>query len=107
MLKSIFAAVFVVFIAYSVIGTGTRVDDIKEVAVSEIEARNWEVLRYEGYRYGSWGSHGGKVWYHVKDKGHENTYYRVYLTMWGGEIHFVYGQPEKLERINFDNGREK
>ena len=95
--------VFVVLI-YSVIGTSGRVDEIKRMAPKEMADRNWKVLRYEGYQHGSWGNHGGKVWYHVKDLVHSNTYYRVYLTLWDGEVHFHYGQPEKLERLNFDEG---
>jgi len=59
-------------------------------------------MRYEGYQRGSWGNHGGKVWYHVRDAANENIQYRVYITEWRGELHFSYGEPEKLQRIDVD-----
>lgn len=93
-----------IIIGYSLVGTCERVDEIKQRAPEVIAARNWEVIRYEGYAYGSWGNHGGKVWYHVKDLGHKNTYYRVYLTLWNDEVHFHYRQPEQLHRLNVDEG---
>jgi len=92
----------VLFIGYGVVGTYEDVEEIKRRADIEIPLRNWEVVRYEGYEYGSFKNHGGKVWYHVKDKGHSNTYYRVYVTLWGGELHYAYGAPEVLNRINLD-----
>ena len=95
--------IILLLLTYTFVGTGTRVDDIKQEAPSAINERNWEILRYEGYQYGAWSNHGGKVWYHVKDTEHRNTYYRVYITKWGGELHFTYGEPEKMNRINLDN----
>lgn len=97
--------IFVValLVGYSFIGTNEDVGEIKQRAPSEISSRNWELLRYEGYKYGSWGNHGGKVWYHVKDLGHKNTYYRVYVTQWDDELHFHYGDPESINRINIDS----
>lgn len=97
---------FIIFllIAYTIFGTGTRINEIKELAPTAMAERNWKILRYEGYEYGAWNKHGGKVWYHVKDLGHKNTYYRVNITLWGDELHFYYGKPEPLNRINFDNG---
>jgi hypothetical protein len=92
-----------VLMTYSCVGVSTRVDEIKEEAPEIINSRNWEILRYEGYQLGSWANHGGKVWYHVKDSGHVNTYYRVYITKWGGELHFNYGSPETLNRVNLDS----
>jgi hypothetical protein len=86
-------------IGYSSIGSEGKVDMIKELAPQEITDRGWEIMRYEGYQRGSWGNHGGKVWYHVKDSENPNIQYRVYVTEWGGELHFCYGQPEVLERI--------
>ena len=94
-----------VLAGYSAIGTSGDVNEIKARSPDEIAARGWDILRYEGYQFGSWGNHGGKVWYHVKDNGHKNTYYRVFVTLWGGELHFKYGAPENLHRINFDSSR--
>src|SRR5512139_1671269 len=91
---------------YSVIGTGERVDEIKARAPEDIAARNWEIMRYEGYEYGSFWNHGGKVWYHVRNKDNHNIQYRVYITLWGGELQYRYGAPEKVERfdVNINGG---
>lgn len=86
--------------AYTVIGTKGDVEKIKSLAPDQMKERNWDVLRYEGWQYGSWGNHGGKVWYHVKDKKVKNVYYRVYVTYWDGELHYTYGAPEALSRID-------
>ena len=93
----------VAILAYSLIGTSYKVEEIKQKAEIEIPKRNWEIVRYEGFQFGSWGNNGGKVWYHVKDKTHRNTYYRVFVTMWGGELQYNYGEPESLNRINLDS----
>ena len=92
----------VLLAVYTVAGASHRVEEIKARAPEAIEERNWEILRYEGYQRGAWANHGGKVWYHTKDLGNDNTYYRVRITLWGGELHFHYGQPERLHRLNFD-----
>ena len=92
----------VTFILYVLVGTCERVDEIKEMAPADMESKNWEIMRYEGWQYGSLNNHGGKVWYHVKNKDDASIQYRVYVTLWGGELHYTYGQPEKLERSNVD-----
>ena len=91
-------------LTYGVVGTSGNVEYIKAAAPSEMQGRGWEILRYEGYQFGSFSRHGGKVWYHVKDLNHSNTYYRVSVSMWGGELQFYYDEPESLSRLNFDNG---
>jgi len=93
------------FIGYSCVGTEGKVGMIKESAPHEIKLRGWDIMRYEGYQRGSWGNHGGKVWYHVKDINNENIQYRVYVTEWNGELHYHYGEPEKLQRleVNYPN----
>jgi len=85
---------------YGIIGVGTRVDIIKKMAPEEISNRNWEIMRYEGYQLGSFKNHGGKVWYHVCNIDDRNIQYRVFATLWGGEIHFTYGAPETLRRLS-------
>ena len=95
--------VFLALFSYTLVGTGTRVDEIKERAPAAISERGWAILRYEGYQWGAWSKHGGKVWYHVKDRNHKNTYYRVHVTLWSGELHFYYNKPEQLQRINLDS----
>ena len=88
-------------IGYSAIGTGTRVNEIKKRAPQEMEkSRNWKVLRYEGFQYGSWGRHCGKVWYHVCNIDNPNIQYRVRVSLWGDELHYYYGSPEVLNRID-------
>jgi hypothetical protein len=90
------------FLYYSIIGTDSRVNEIKAKAPVEMQARNWKVLRYEGFQYGSYSTHGGKVWYHVANVDNPNIQYRVFVTLWNGELHYHYGQPETLKRIEID-----
>ena len=99
---------FVIFITfvllaifvYGAVGTEGRVDKIKKLAITDISSRGWDILRYEGYQRGSFGEHGGRVWYHVANKDDKSIQYRIYITLWGGELHYSYGAPEKLNRIN-------
>lgn len=86
-------------IGYSIIGTPCRVDKIKQLAPQAMKERGWKILRYEGFEYGSWATHGGKVWYHVANIDNPNIQYRVFLTLWGDELQFYYGEPEKLNRL--------
>ena len=90
------------FLSYSIIGTGERVDQIKKLAPGQMAERNWKILRYEGYQFGSWCNHGGKVWYHVANIDNPNIQYRVYITIWGGELQYNYGEPEQLSRIDLN-----
>lgn len=83
---------------YGIIGTSTRVDEIKNRMPKEMESRNWQILRYEGYQLGSFTYHGGKVWYHVANKENPNIQYRVFVTLWNNELHFYYNEPETLVR---------
>ena len=98
-----FIAVFIGIVLYSIIGTSGRVDEIKERAVLEIPGRGWEILRYEGYRLGSFGRHGGKVWYHVQNVASPSIQYRVMITLWNDELHYTYGDPERLGRFNVEH----
>lgn len=97
-----FGAFLITLIIYSAIGTSTRVDKIRELAPNSIEERGWDILRYEGYQYGSWSSHGGKVWYHVRDKLNHDIQYRVAVVMWGDELHYIYGDPEIQQRVEVE-----
>ena len=89
-------------IGYSTVGTSGNVDEIKRIAPAAIEDRNWEIMRTEGWQYGSWAQHGGRVWYHVKNADNPNIQYRVQVTLWGDELQFYYGEPEKLSRVDLD-----
>ena len=93
--------VFVVgLFGYSVIGTKGNVETIKQMAPKVISERNWKILRYEGWQYGSWMNHGGKVWYQVCEANDSSVQYRTYVTLWDGELHFTYGAPIVLSRVN-------
>ena len=93
-------AFFILLGIYTVIGVPTNVEKIKKLAPQSISERGWKILRYEGYEYGSWYYHGGKVWYHVADTGNYNIQYRIFITLWSDELHYTYGAPEVLERVN-------
>ena len=102
-MKSFFSiALIILFIGYSAIGTSGNVGQIKVKAIVDIPLRGWKIVRYDGFQYGSWGRHGGKVWYHVKDLKAEDVYYRVSISMWNGELQYHYGEPEKLSRVNVE-----
>ena len=106
--RSLLAVCFIILLSgflYTIIGTSTRVAEIKQLVPQAMVERNWEILRYEGYRLGSMGNHGGKVWYHVRNTDDHSIQYRVCVTLWGGELHFIYGEPEKLNRINVEYGK--
>ena len=90
----------VVFFIYGIVGTSSRVDEIKLRVPESMVERGWEILRYEGYQLGSFGKHGGKVWYHVRNVDNHEIQYRVMVSLWGGELHFTYGSPEKLSGVD-------
>jgi len=87
------------FSFYGCIGTSHNVEEIKKRAPDEFAARNWKILRYEGFQYGSFSSNGGKVWYHVSNVDNPNIQYRVIVTLWNGELQYYYNAPEILNRI--------
>lgn len=93
---------FIAFFLYSAVGTSGSVEEIKRIAPAAMKSRNWEIIRYEGWQYGSFDSHGGKVWYHVRNIDNHSIQYRVYITLWAGELHYMYGKPEPLSRVNID-----
>lgn len=85
---------------YAIIGTAGNVDEIQFRAPDAISERGWDLLRYEGFQYGSFDKHGGKVWYHVRNTDNHNVQYRVHVTLWSDELQFYYNQPEELNRLN-------
>ena len=90
----------VTILIYSIVGVSTRVDEIKARAPTALEEKGLNVIRYEGYQFGSWSRHGGKVWYLVKDATREGVYYRVNISLWDDELQYYYSAPEKLIQIN-------
>lgn len=105
-MKKIFSIIgivfFVIILSYSLIGTATRVDRIKELVPQKVAERGWEIIRYEGYQYGSWDHHGGTCWYHVRNIDNHNIQYRVRVSIWNGELQWYYGAPEKLLRFDIE-----
>lgn len=101
-MKTLITCIVVIatLVSYSLIGISGRVEEIKKRVPKEMEQRNWKILRYEGYEYGSWGHHGGKVWYHVANIDNTEIQYRVYVTLWENELMFYYGNPEVLTRLD-------
>ena len=91
-----------VFLYYAVIGTDGNIEEIRARAPTEIPERGWEIMRDEGYQYGSFGRHGGYVWYHVRNTNDRSTQYRVKVSLWDGRLEYWYGAPEKLSRTNVD-----
>ena len=86
-------------ISYTVIGTSENVETIKVLAPKEMSKRGWKIMRYEGFQYGSWATHGGTVWYHVCNIDNPNIQYRVHISLWNGELQYYYKAPEDLSRI--------
>ena len=105
-MKNVLLTILIIFtiaiIGYSIVGTSGNVEKIKKIAPFEMQKRNWKILRYEGFQYGSWGQNGGKVWYHVADTLNPSIQYRVFITMWNNELQYHYGSPEVLQRIEVD-----
>lgn len=89
----------ITLIGYSLIGTKGNISELKRRVPLEVEQRNWKILRYEGFQYGSWNHHGGSVWYHVCNIDNPNIQYRVSVTLWDDELQWYYGEPEILNRI--------
>ena len=89
----------ITLIGYSLIGTKGNISELKRRVPLEVEQRNWKILRYEGFQYGSWNHHGGSVWYHVCNIDNPNIQYRVSVTLWNDELQWYYGEPEILNRI--------
>lgn len=101
--KWIIILLVTILVLYSFIGTAGDVEKIKVRASIEIPTiRNWKILRYEGFQYGSWGNHGGKVWYHVQNIDNPNIQYRIFVTIWNNELQYHYNEPEILNRLDIE-----
>lgn len=91
---------FIALISYAIIGSSSNIDELKKLVPEDIPSRNWEIVRYEGYEWGSFNKHGGTVHYHVKDKQFDNVYYRISVALWNNELQYYYGEPEGLNRVD-------
>lgn len=92
----------VLLLSYSIVGTSGNVEEIKRRVPLEVGERGWEIMRYEGFQYGSWEQHGGKCWYHVRNVDNPNIQYRVHVSLWDGELQWYYGEPEPLSRVDVE-----
>lgn len=99
---TLFIVVLVGLFGYTIIGTSVNVGEIKQRVPQEIKERNWEIMRYEGYEFGSWNLNGGVCWYHVRNADNHNIQYRVKVSLWNGELQWHYGKPEQLSRIDVE-----
>ena len=88
---------------YGLVGTSGNVEEIKERAPEQLAENGFEVIRYGGFQYGSFANHGGKVWYHIREKSDHSVRYRAFVTMWAGELQYYYNDPEKLHRIDIQH----
>lgn len=89
-------------LAYTIIGTSTKVNKIKKLVPLDVKKRGWNIMRYEGYEYGSWSHDGGIVWYHVCDTINTNIQYRVKVCLFNDELQYYYGKPEFSERMQIE-----
>jgi hypothetical protein len=101
-IRSVLILFVLSFIYYSIVGTDGNIEEIRAIAPADISQRGWEIIRDEGYQYGSFGKHGGYVWYHVRNTDNHSIQYRVKVTLWNGRLEYWYGAPEKLSRFNVD-----
>ena len=101
-MKNLVLVIVTIILGYTLIGTSVNVEKIKKIAPLEMQKKNWRILRYEGFQYGSWSDNGGKVWYHVANIDNPNIQYRVYVTLWDNELQYHYNQPEVLNRVQVD-----
>lgn len=104
---TILCVLIIGFSLYGCIGTEGKIDKIRAAAPSKIEQDGWVILREEGYRRGSFGKHGGYVWYHVCDADNPDIRYRVNVSMWKGRLEYHYGRPETLQRVNVNYNSNK
>lgn len=100
----IFAAALMLLGAYMIVGTDGNIEEIERRAPSEINERGWRIINHEGYQYGKFGKHGGRVWYHVQDIDNPSIRYRVQVTLWNGRLEYYYGRPEVLIIIDIKHG---
>lgn len=103
LLKAIVILLIVGLLGYTLVGTDGNITELKKRVPLEVEQRNWKILRYDGFEYGSWYKHGGSVWYHVCNIDNPNIQYRVNVSIWDGELQFYYGQPEILNRLELNS----
>jgi len=93
---------FCLFI-YTNIGTCENVGKIKALVPKAFQERNWKIVRYDGFEYGSWNKHGGCVWYHVANIDNPAIQYCVNVALWNNELQFYYNKPELIEQTKLSS----
>ena len=88
------------FLLYVTVGVGGNAEAIHARAQVEIPEIGWNIVRYEGHEWSSFGKHGGYCWYTVEEKSNPRIRYRVQVTLWAGELQYHYGSPEEMSRID-------
>lgn len=77
-----------------------NIDYVKDRSVEKWRKQGFEVIDYEGYKFGlyGFGPYGGAdVWYRLKKIPDNGLTYSGYIKRWGNELH-VYG-PKSVEGI--------
>jgi hypothetical protein len=67
--------------------SANNVTDIKAHAEETFRQAGYEVVGYEGYQYGSFGTWGGCVWYTIKKLPDNGVNYHACISKWGDEYH--------------------
>jgi hypothetical protein len=88
------AVVLLSLYVYNRVGTSDNISAIKKLAPLAFSERNWKIIRYDGFKYGSWSKHGGTVWYHVANIDNPAVQYSVHVALWGNELQFYYYKAE-------------
>ena len=63
------------------------VPEIKVHADETWKQAGFEIIGYEGYQYGFFGTWGGQVWYTVKRNPDNGIIYDGFVSKWGNEYH--------------------
>ena len=89
----------VALISLVYVGCGTNnLDYVKENAAAKWASVGYEVIGYEGYRWGfQFKTYGGAHVWHTLQRNNNGIIYTGYLQRWGNEIH-VYG-PVAVDAI--------
>lgn len=64
-----------------------NVDDIKIHAEKTLNDAGYEVVGYEGYKWGAFGTFGGCVYYNLKRFDDDKVVYSACVSKWGDEYH--------------------
>ena len=75
-----------VFVCISMLGCSGKVPEIKTHAPAVLKANGFEIVGYQGYECGLFGTYGGCVWYSMTRPG-SNILYQGCVSEWEGEYH--------------------